>query len=265
MQNNCCGFDKTKIAKAFSKAASVYDEVAILQQEVGNKLLDLLNTTKNQPATILDLGSGTGKMTLKLASLFPKAKVLGIDIATNMLQFAHNHCKKNNLHFIGADADRLPFTNNSIALITSNLMLQWSVNLKATLNEWLRVIEPGGKLFFSTLGSGSLHELRTSWKAVDNHLHVNTFLDKNHLIYCLTQMQLKNIKIKTANHYRLFNSLQEILLELKTLGAHNLQHRRPLGLFGKTNFKTLQEHYEKFRINGKLRTTYEVYYVSAIL
>ena len=235
---------KSNIAKSFNKAANVYDKAAILQQEVASNLLDLLNIAKTKPTIILDLGSGTGKMTLELAYLFSKTKVLGVDIAANMVQFAHSHYKKNNIDFICADADHLPFANNSVDLITSNLMLQWSTNLEATLNEWSRVLEPCGKLFFSTLGPNSLHELRAAWKAVDHYSHVNTFLDKHYLVYYLTKLQFKNIKIKTVSHYRFFNSLRELILELKTLGAHNLQHKRQPGLFGKTNFKILQEHYE---------------------
>lgn len=258
--------NKIQIAKSFSKAANAYDKAAILQQEVGNKLLGLLHNVKIQPKIIADLGSGTGKMTLELAYLFPNAKVLGIDIAENMVQFACNHFKKtNNLDFICADADCLPFSNNSIDMIISNLMLQWSVNLEVTLSQWQRVLESEGKLFFSSLGSNSLHELRTAWKEVDHYPHVNTFVDKTYLIRCLTMLQFKNIQIKTAYHYRFFKTLRELMQELKTLGTHSLQHKRKPGLFGKKKFKLLQESYEKFRgNNGKLAMTYEVYYVSAI-
>lgn len=260
-------FNKIQIAKSFSKAADAYDGAAILQQEVGNKLLDLLHSAKTQPKTIADLGSGTGKMTLELAHLFPKAKVLGIDIAENMVQFARSHFKKtNNLDFICADADCLPFSNNSIDMIISNLMLQWSVNLEITLSQWQRILKPNGKLFFSSLGPNSLHELRTAWKEVDHYPHVNTFIDKTYLICCLTMLQFKNIQIKTVNHYRFFKTLRELMQELKILGTHSLQHKRKPGLFGKKKFKLLQESYEKFRgNNGKLAMTYEVYYVSAIL
>ncbi|EKE01232.1 MAG: hypothetical protein ACD_21C00189G0014 [uncultured bacterium] len=266
LSNGCCGFNKAKIAQSFGKAASVYDEVAILQQEVGVNLYDLLKSTNIQPAKILDVGSGTGKMTLELAHLFPDAAVLGVDIADSMVRFARTNFKQtDNLDFICADADFLPLANNSIDLIVSNLMLQWSANCKATLSEWWRVMKSGGVFFFSTLGPGSLHELRTAWQKVDSDSHVNFFVDQHTLKRCLVNAQFKNIQVKMVNHSRFFNSLHELMTDLKILGAHNLQHKRKPGLLGKRKFMLLQEAYEKFRCeNGKLCVTYEVYYVSAV-
>lgn len=260
---------KNKTAEAFGKAAGAYDGVAVVQQETGNKLLDLLCNEAIKPEAIpeaiLDIGSGTGKMTMKLAYLFPKANVIGIDIAQNMIRFASNQHKRSNLKFICADTDFMPLENNSIDLVVSNLMLQWSLSTDNTLRQWHRVIRPKGRIFFTTLGPNSLYELRDSWKKIDNYSHVNIFVDSHYLINCLTNTGFNNIQIKIINHYRFFDSLYELMLELKTLGAHNLQHKRKPGLFGKRKFELLKKYYEKYRnTNKKLCLTYEVYYVSAI-
>ena len=52
--------DEKKIALRFNKAAKTYDQVAVLQQQVGKALLERLQGIRCQPQTILDLGCGTG-------------------------------------------------------------------------------------------------------------------------------------------------------------------------------------------------------------
>jgi len=49
---------KFVISRNFSRAANTYDKAAILQQEVGQRLIDRLAFIKIQPSIILDLGGG---------------------------------------------------------------------------------------------------------------------------------------------------------------------------------------------------------------
>ena len=254
---------KTKIARTFGRAAANYDNVAILQQEAREQLISLLPLFA--PKTILDLGSGTGVLSAKLANLFPDANVLGIDIANNMIEFSQTSWQEiTNLEFTCADADYLPCAKESIDLAISNLMLQWSVNIKTTLGQLHRAIRPNGKLLFSTLGGNSLHELKNAWSKIDNYMHVNNFSSKNEIIDCLNQLNFKNIQIDTMNYRYFFNSVHELMLQLKILGANNLQSKRRDGLYGKKTFFMLQQYYQEATTNTmQLPATYEVYYVSA--
>lgn len=254
---------KTKIARTFGCAAANYDDVAILQQEVREQLISLLPLFA--PRTILDLGSGTGVLSAKLANLFPNANVLGIDIAHNMVEFSRASWQEiTNLEFTCADADYLPCAKESIDLVMSNLMLQWSVNIKTTLSQSHQAIKPNGKLLFSTLGNNSLYELKNAWSKIDDYMHVNNFSTKDEIINCLSQLKFKNIQIDTINHRYFFNSVYELMLQLKILGANNLQSKRRDGLYGKKTFFMLQKHYQELTTNTiQLPATYEVYYVSA--
>ena len=52
--------DKKLLRSAFERASSSYDQAAVLQREISNRMLSRLEYIKYQPDVILDAGSGTG-------------------------------------------------------------------------------------------------------------------------------------------------------------------------------------------------------------
>ena len=52
--------DKRRVRKAFERAAPLYDQAAILQREVCDRMLSRLEYIKYTPDVVLDAGSGTG-------------------------------------------------------------------------------------------------------------------------------------------------------------------------------------------------------------
>ena len=53
--------DVMAIQRAFDSAAQSYDEHAVLQHEVADRLLSRLSYLKVEPRVILDIGAGTGQ------------------------------------------------------------------------------------------------------------------------------------------------------------------------------------------------------------
>ena len=51
--------DKRQVRNAFEKAAASYDQSAVLQREVSNRMFERLELIKYMPDSILDAGSGT--------------------------------------------------------------------------------------------------------------------------------------------------------------------------------------------------------------
>ncbi|MBU0745005.1 MAG: malonyl-ACP O-methyltransferase BioC [Gammaproteobacteria bacterium] len=258
-------FDKAQIARSFSRAAKSYNQVNTLQKKVGDHLICKLNGFKSKPSVMIDVGCGTGILTSKLADVFFHAKVIGVDIALNMVSYA-SQCfgDKKNLRFLCADSDNLPIENEVVDVIFSNLMLQWSPDIKITLNEWLRVLKPGGAVVFSTFGLGSLKELHSVWSGLDAYVHTSDFIFWETLLSIIRDVGFKDQHLEQASHPRYFDSVYEMMLELKMLGAHNMRQDRHQGLSGRNKFKQLEIYYNQFRNHdNKLPASFEVYYVVA--
>ena len=259
--------EPVQVRHTFNQAATSYDTVAHLQTQVGEGLFERVVGIKLAPKTVLDVGTGTGYLLAQLKQSYKSAQIYALDIAENMLQQARKknyHWFRRNPHFICGDAHQLPFADQSIDLLMSNLTLQWCHNLPQVLQEFARVLSPKGVLIFSTLGPDTLKELRYSWATVDHASHVNLFTDMHELGDALYQaglvdpvMDVDWLTYHYANGY-------ELMHELKELGAHNITAGKPTGLMGKNKFNAVLTAYEQFRTPSGLPATYEVIYGHAV-
>jgi len=261
--------DKNRIRASFNTAAERYDDVAVLQRETGDRILERLDLVKLQPCTILDIGAGTGVATHALGKRYKKAHVIAFDLAPKMLNQARQ--RGNMFHrllgkrgFICGDAEQLPFASNSIDLIFSNATLQWCSNLDHTFMEFKRILKPGGLLMFSTFGPDTLKELRDSWRAADTDAgtaaHVHNFIDMHDIGDAMLRAGLADPVMDVENFTLTYTDAWQLMRELKTLGAHNVASERRHTLTGKARIKNMIAAYEHLRIDGKLPATYEVVY-----
>jgi malonyl-CoA O-methyltransferase len=251
---------KQAIAHSFSRAAQTYDSVANLQREVGEKLLQTLQPDA-QAGFVLDLGCGTGFFTAALQQKFPAAQIIGLDLAAGMLQFARNR-HQNSFGWLCGDAEQLPLADASIDVIYSSLALQWCADLSGLLAELCRVLKPGGRLVFSTLGPRTLHELKSAWAQVDDYVHVNQFCELETVCACVSaELQLQ--EFSREDSVLEFASLTELARSIKSLGAHNMNQGRAPGLSGRKKMAAFKAAYESFRRNDRLPATYDVFYLSA--
>jgi len=249
--------DKRQVAASFSRAAASYDSVAALQRQVGKQLLARLPSTR-QPGRWLDLGSGTGYFSRALATAFPDADGLALDIAEGMLR--HARPLGGARHFVTGDAERLPLRDCSVDLIYSSLALQWCEDFAGVLSEARRVLRPGGTFAFSSLCSGTLQELRDSWQAVDGFAHVNRFRSLEAYQALCSDCGLRLVSLEVRPEVLHFPDLRQLTHELKALGAHNLNPGRPGGLTGRARIRALVDAYEGFRQPEGLPATYQVIY-----
>jgi malonyl-CoA O-methyltransferase len=251
--------DKVSARRSFERAAARYDEAAVLQREVGTRLLERLDLMKIQPQRILDLGSGTGHCIDGLFERYRKSGVIALDIAQPMLQRARRRGRwLRRPQCVCADAERLPFADSSFDLVFSNLMLQWCVDLDTTFSELRRVLRPGGLLLFSSFGPDTLKELRESWQRVDRYAHVNTFLDMHDVGDALVRTRFADPVMDVERLTLTYPDVWKLMRELKQIGAHNVTGGRPRSLTGKHHMQQLVEAYETFRRDGVLPASYEI-------
>lgn len=251
--------DKRAVAASFSRAARDYDRVAALQRDVGERLVAALETLQREPATVLDLGSGTGHFYPALQARFPDAHYIGLDLAQGMVEFARERHSGAGDWLVG-DAESLPLASGSVDLVFSSLAFQWCYRPEQLFAELARVLRPGGLCLFSSLGPATLQELRRSWQAVDRHRHVNSFLPAARLEAAARGEAGLGLSLSREQICLRYPRVQDLLRELKTLGAHNMNHDRPAGLTGRGSLRGMLQAYEAWRCDGLVPATYEVLY-----
>lgn len=259
--------DKACLRDAFDRAADSYDKVAVLQHEVGRRLLDRLTLIRLRPARILDIGAGTGRLSRALVRRYRGAQVVALDIAPAMLRMARRRIPTatrwlgpRRQAFVCGDAESLPFAAACADLVVSNLTLQWCNDLDRTLTGFRRVLRPGGLLMFTTFGPDTLKELRASWQAVDGFNHVNAFIDMHDIGDALLRAGFGEAVMDREDFTLTYAEVGDLMRDLKALGAHNVTAGRPRGLTGRGRLRRMTDHYEGYRRDGRLPATYEVIY-----
>jgi malonyl-CoA O-methyltransferase len=258
------------VQRSFGHAAATYDEHAFLQREIVNRLFDRLDYIKLDPKLVLDLGSGTGYVGEKCRARFSKTEIIAIDLAPQMLQFAKKHMPQTTAlarllgrspsqHFICGDAEKLPLANESIDAVISSATLQWCDSELVT-KEVSRILKPNGLFMFTTFGPDTLKELRSAFRAVDDKPHINEFIDMHDLGDMLVAAGFADPVMDQETITLTYADLKSMLRELKGIGAHNVLPDRARGLMGKTQWQNLTNAYEKYRVDARLPSSYEVVY-----
>lgn len=121
---------------------------------------------------VLDLGCGSGRDSIFLAN--QRFEVWGIDISKEAIRKAKEKFQSENLHFLVAEAENLPFTDEFFDVIYSGWVLQ-SIPLKKAYSEILRVLKKEGIAFLAFLlntkiiGSGKIKEFHKKEDILSNY------------------------------------------------------------------------------------------------
>ncbi|MFH1638497.1 MAG: class I SAM-dependent methyltransferase [Candidatus Woesearchaeota archaeon] len=125
-----------------------------LQAEMGiTKHLGGLESTEklvklcriNKDSYVLDMGCGVGATSCYLAKKHG-CSVVGVDISKRMIDRAKERAKEQGLEieFVRADAQKLPFENNSFDAVISESVTAFPNNKAKALKEYRRVTRKGG-------------------------------------------------------------------------------------------------------------------------
>jgi malonyl-CoA O-methyltransferase len=258
--------DKRAVRRSFERAARSYDRNSVLQCEVGLRLLKHLDPIRIDPARVVDLGCGTGAFFEPLRERFPRAQLLGLDIARPMLEVAARRTPwlrralgLASPRLVCADAERLPLAAGSVPFVFSNLALQWT-RPEAVFAEVSRSLATEGLFLFSTFGPDTLKELRGAFAGLDGYDHVNTFIDMHDLGDGLVHAGFANPVMEMEVITLEYACVEAIARDLKAIGARNSLPGRPRGLAGRERWREAIARYEEHRRNGILPATYEVIY-----
>ena len=108
-------------------------------------------------ATVIDLGCGTGTLTVWLKQEYPSARVVGVDADSTILDFAREKARHAgvDVEFIEANATDLPLDTGTADRIVSSLFFHHlqPIDKQRVLSEALRVLKQGGELHVSDWGA----------------------------------------------------------------------------------------------------------------
>ena len=94
--------------------------------------------------TVLDLGSGTGYLSIEIAKRSPNLRLYGIDLSRQMVKIARHHATGvDNARFVFGNAAKLPFKDNSIDLVISTGALHHWKTPMLVFDECHRVLRTG--------------------------------------------------------------------------------------------------------------------------
>jgi ubiquinone/menaquinone biosynthesis C-methylase UbiE len=154
--SSCCSLD---VLPSYQKAILNQIHPQILEKfyGCGSPMPEIL-----KGRTILDLGCGSGRDVYLAAGLAgPGSKVIGVDMTAEQLETARMY-QEHQMRSFGLDQSNVEFRqgyledlgaagieDNSIDLVISNCVINLSPDKERALSEILRVLKPGGELYFA--------------------------------------------------------------------------------------------------------------------
>jgi len=97
---------------------------------------------------VLDVATGTGDVAFAIRRKY-NTDIIGLDLSVNMLEIAKKKLKKfkiDDIDFIEGDAENLPFDDNTFDKIVISYGLRNLGDCQKGIEEFHRVLKPGGKL-----------------------------------------------------------------------------------------------------------------------
>lgn len=248
---------KQRIRESFDRAATSYDDAAILQRRVCEDLLAAW-TPEAPPDSILDAGCGTGYGIRLLHRRWPDAHLTALDFAPAMLEQA----RQNPALCVAGDLEALPCRAASVAAWISSLTIQWCDTGQVFREAW-RILRPGGYLATSTLGPDTFSELREAFAGIDNYRHTLVFNNSAAVEQALRDAGFTDIVLQQQSIRLHYPDLKTLLHAVKAIGANSVGDGARTGLFGRRAWQQVQAAYEQHRTPMGLPAHYDVIFAYA--
>src|ERR1700760_4633100 len=142
-------FDRETVERAYDRWAPVYDLVFGGVFSKGRAMA--IQATNRLGGRVLEVGVGTG---ISLPLYAPHLRIFGTDISEAMLNKARRRAVELDLGNVEGlavmDAEKLEFRDNSFDVVMAQYVVTAVPNPEAALDEFARVLRPGGELIILT-------------------------------------------------------------------------------------------------------------------
>ena len=151
--------DAHRVGRAFARHYGTYDEHAVVQRTIAERLDALIGQyAEERPIRrALEIGMGTGLLSRLLARRFPEAEWWFNDLVPEALCHVPNELREP--HLLPGDAERISFPTK-LDLIASASAIQWFDDLPHFFEEAFKALMPGALLALSSFAYGHFCELQ---------------------------------------------------------------------------------------------------------
>lgn len=231
--------DKSLVKKRFSKSFKTYDDNAIVQKQMAEKLIDFL--PKKEFCSILEIGCATGLLTRQIASKHSFSSFSANDIVSEAEKYVKDIIP--NTEFIYGDIEEINL-EKKYDLIISNACLQWCDDIEKTILKLKAALNKGGILAVSIFGKDNIKEINEIFNIPVKTIDIAK-LPKNTLVV-----------EETINMF--FDSPIDVLRHIKLTGANAIKEMK----LTKSILKDFEEkYYEKFAQKNRVQLTYNPVYL----
>jgi ubiquinone/menaquinone biosynthesis C-methylase UbiE len=137
-------FDTIKVKQAATWSSGDYARIGVTLQITGEELAEAANPAPG--SKVLDVAGGNGNATLAFARRW--CDVTSTDYVESLLAGGRKRAEADGLEvqFQTADAENLPFEDNSFDMVVSTFGVMFTPNQQKSADELMRVCKSGGKI-----------------------------------------------------------------------------------------------------------------------
>lgn len=204
--------DKQLLKERFSKNIGTYEDNAVIQKQMVNKLLSFLKT--NHYNNVLELGCGTGLLTKNLITNISFDSYVAVDFVEKCELYIKEIDK--NINFICDDIEHfIANTNTKYDLIISNATFQWIEDLEKFFCIMISRLSKNGILLFSTFGISNFKELSIFLNNKLNYISVNNL-----------KIILPNSEVEEDILSITFDNPLDVLKHIKYTGVNGISKKK---------------------------------------
>lgn len=238
----------------FDRAVDTYENAARLQKKVADEVLKKVKT--QHYATVVEIGSGRGFLSIPLVKTLSFEKFIHVDISFGFLKKLKTELKGRHF-FVNASAENMPLKEKLADLLISSSTLHWIKNPEKNFIKIFDILKEGGRFYFSIFTSNSLKELKevskiTGFGSVYPLEKATVYIEiMEKTGFCF------NYEIKT--YKEVYTSVKDLLLAHKLTGTNYTESKK---FSGKNSFKNFCEIYKTlFSNHTGVYATYEVLFI----
>ncbi|WP_254446409.1 class I SAM-dependent methyltransferase [Ruegeria sp. HKCCD8929] len=144
MQQTAPDYTAIKAKQNAAWASGDYARIGVTLQITGEELAEAANPAPG--AKVLDVAGGNGNATLAFARRW--CQVTSTDYVDTLLQAGRARAEAEGLDvtFEVADAEHLPYPDESFDMVVSTFGVMFTPNQKKSASEMMRVLRPGGRI-----------------------------------------------------------------------------------------------------------------------